>query len=191
MKKTNLLLTCLMAMFTLFAFTSCDTEDHDRAMVLSGEWTGYFGMYYFDGYREYDAYRTDISFTPAPGHRPYGTGIQVDHYRYPAPYSYLYYRFNWEIRNGVIYLSYPYDPELDVAIYEYDMTNNSLTGYVGTTWFSLRKIYDYYDWTPYVNDYGYCGWGYANTRAGEDTDSTSTQEMPQIKVGNRFKEKKQ
>ena len=58
------------------------------------------------------------------------------------------------------------------------MTNDYLTGvfdYSGTS-FRLRKIVDYYDWTPYVNTYGYSSrnnWSYTRSAGEELSDSTS------------------
>lgn len=186
----------LAAMAAMAAFTSCERDpDVDRSMIIAGDWTGDFGMYYYDGRYEIDADYTDLTFIPAYEYATHGTGIQVDHYHYPAPYAYIYYRFNWRIYHGMLRLTYPYDHSLDVDIYEYDMTSRYFTGRVGNTGFKLYKINDYYDWGPYTHDYGY-GYGdwynggyygyYANTRSADATDEAE----PQIKVGNRFKEGK-
>ncbi|MBO7067601.1 MAG: hypothetical protein J6W52_02825 [Bacteroidaceae bacterium] len=148
--------------------TSCEyIQDGEKSMVLSGEWQGDFGMYYdyYDRGQRYtfDSYDTRITFIPAYSHAHHGTGTQVDYYAY-GPYEYQYYRFHWSISGGVIYLTYEYDHELDTSIYNYHMTNDYLTGtFSSGTSFRLRKIIDFYDWTPYVNTYGYRdrhNWGY-------------------------------
>lgn len=149
-------------MIAAFSFSSCrDIEDINQSMALSGQWRGDFGMYYnyVDGYgRRYtfDSYDTRITFTPAYSQALYGRGTQVDYYDY-GPYEYQYYKFSWEIRNGNVYLTYDYDPELDTRISNYRMTNDYFSGTFSNTGtvFRLYKLVDYYNWTPYVNIYGY------------------------------------
>lgn len=143
-------------------FSSCvDMEDTNQSMVLSGEWRGDFGMYYtyVDARgREYtfDSYDSYIRFIPDHSYANYGTGTQVDYYEY-GPYEYQYYYFTWSVRNGSIYIYYDYDHDLDTRISNYHMTNDYFAGTFansGTT-FRLYKIADYYNWTPYVNAYGF------------------------------------
>lgn len=148
----------MMAAFSLF---SCMKEDTVESMALSGQWRGDFGMYYdyVDGYgRRYtfDSYDTYITFTPAYDYALYGRGTQVDYYEY-GPYEYQYYKFSWRIKNGVIYLTYDYDPQLDTRISDYRMTNDHFSGTFSSSGSSFRlyKIADYYNWTPYVDIYGY------------------------------------
>ena len=142
--------------------TSCDyIEDTRQSMVLSGEWKGDFGMYYeyVDGYGQcytFDSYDTRITFIPAYSYAHHGTGTQVDYYDY-GPYEYQYYSFRWSISDGIITLVYDYDHQLDTRIGDYHMTNDYLTGIFSASGisFRLRKIADFYDWTPYVNSYGF------------------------------------
>ena len=81
---------------------------------------------------------------------------EVDYYEY-GPYEYQYYKFSWSVNNGNIYLTYDYDHELDTRISNYRMTNDFFSGTFASsgTSFRLCKIADYYNWTPYVNIYGY------------------------------------
>lgn len=153
----------LPAIIIAFAslFASCqDMEDTNQSMALSGEWRGDFGMYYtyIERGRTYtfDSYDTYIRFIPDHNYAKYGVGTQVDYYEY-GPYEYQYYSFTWSISNGVIYLSYDYDHELDTRISNYHMTNDYFTGTfpLSNTTFRLYKMTDYYSWTPYVNTYGY------------------------------------
>ena len=130
-------------------------------MALSGEWRGDFGMYYNYVDRRgrqytFDSYDTRITFIPAYSQARHGRGTQVDYYDY-GPYEYQYYKFSWSIYNGNLYLTYDYDHELDTKISNYRMTNDYFSGVfssTGTT-FRLYKLADYYNWTPYVNIYGY------------------------------------
>lgn len=180
-----------MAIFLMPAliFTSCrDMEDTDQSMVLSGQWHGNFGMFYeyVDRYgRSYifDSYNTYLTFIPARNYATYGRGTQVDYYDY-GPYLYQYYQFNWSVRNGIVYLTYPYDPELNTTIGSYRMTNDYFTGYCNgaSEPFRLYKLVDYYDWSPYTGSYGYYDrndWGsyypyyVPHSRSAEEVSSDS------------------
>ena len=154
-------LLSLVLLMAAFSLSSCRDKDTDVSMALSGQWRGDFGMYYdyVDGHgRRYtfDSYDSRITFIPAYSYAIYGRGTQVDYYDY-GPYEYQYYQFSWRIKNGVVYLSYDYDPQLDTSISDYRMTNDYFSGTFSSsgTSFRLYKLEDYYNWTPYVNIYGY------------------------------------
>ena len=104
MKKFRTLLITLCAMAT--TLTSCD-EDLTRAITLSGEWEGDFGMYYEYEYHgrvyTFDSYDTRIVFYPDHDYATYGYGKQVDYYEY-GPYAYQHYRFRWYISRGDLIL---------------------------------------------------------------------------------------
>ena len=161
----------LLTFLSAFLFTSCrELEDISYSMVLSGQWEGDFGMYYdyVDArgrHYTFNSYDTRLTFTPAYPYASRGRGTQVDYYDF-GPYEYQYYKFSWTVENGEIFLSYDYDHQLDTRISDYRMTNDYFSGIfmdTGTT-FRLHKIADFYNWTPYVNVYGYAdrpGWGLA------------------------------
>ena len=148
-------------MLGAFVFSSCDDEDIEQSMALSGQWRGDFGMFYDYVDRHgtvytFDSYDTRITFTPSYSRARYGRGTQVDYYD-RGPYEYQYYKFSWSISNGSLYLDYDYEHQLDTRISNYHMTNDYFAGTFansGTT-FRLYKIADYYNWTPYVNAYGF------------------------------------
>ena len=151
----------LVLLMAAFSLSSCMDKDTEESIALSGQWRGDFGMFYdyVDGYgRRYtfDSYDSRITFTPAYSYALYGRGTQVDYYDY-GPYEYQYYKFSWSIKNGVIYLTYDYDPQLDTRISNYRMTSDYFSGTfpASGTVFRLYKIADYYNWSPYVNIYGY------------------------------------
>lgn len=161
MKKFfNYAMCVLSMMMMMVSLTSCCEEDDEmQAMVLSGEWHGDFGMsYIYEDHRgrEYcfDAVDTRIVFYPEYHHALYGHGRQTDFYE-DGPYATQTYSFDWEICDGVIYLTYPYDPTLDCRISDYRMTNNRFSGrfYHNSPKFELYKVEDFYDWSPYVNVY--------------------------------------
>ena len=207
MKKSFSLLSIIAAIGLCAAFTSCNDDDTEEAMVLSGEWQGNWGMYYevedpYGNIVAFDSYDTDIVFYPDYNYATHGYGYQVDWYR-TGPYERLSYRFDWSINNGVIYLNYPGFPEYNTSIRDYRMNNNRFTGYFsnGTEPFYLYKIADYYDWSYYY-PYEYhtwvsIGWSwdfyYAKTRTetGEANSTTNkTTEKPRIvKIGSRLAEK--
>lgn len=206
MKKINSWALALILILTAgFTLTSCD-EDNMQADDLDGQWRGWFGMYYKDHYGyEWESEYSIIEFYQS-GFSSHGTGQQYDYYR-RGPYSYQYFRFNWEIRNGVIYLTYPGDHNLDTAIYDYQMTSYYFSGYFGNsrTTFRLEKYRDWrwdsyssygnyyysynygYSYGGYYYDDYYGGYYYAKTR-GEGNDSTDIV-VPKVINGNRFNER--
>lgn len=139
---------------------STGTMDRDQSMALSGQWTGDFGMSYTyqQGSRvlTFDSYDTDVVFYPDHSGARYGWGRQVDFYE-TGPYEYIYHEIRWEIRDGIVYLTYPSDPDFDCWIRDYRMTNDYFTGYFGSSnqQFRLRKLADHYDWTPYIDTESY------------------------------------
>ena len=176
MKRRNLLKNICMMMVAMLSLSSCGMvigweEDMDvkQSIKFAGQWTGDFGMYYT--YRHhgrlytFDSYDTDIVFYPEHDGATWGYGKQVDYYE-RGPYSHIYNRFNWEIRNGIVYLQYHSDPSLDCAIYDYRMTSDRFQGRFGSSndRFYLTKIADYYDWSIYRDYYYYYpngGWYWA------------------------------
>lgn len=197
MKKT--FFASIVAMASLISFTSCD-EDVATGMNLSGDWYGDFGMYYEDSYGRYwDSYDTNLSFIPYQGNATRGHGYETDYYKV-GPYSEIYHAFEWEVRNGIIYIEYCgwEDADLDTFIRDYSMTNDYFSGYFGnsSSRFSLRKYADYYNWNTYIVDYGYgdynhgYGYGYrpssylAGTRA--EGDSVGAEKPAVVRIGNRF-----
>ncbi|MBQ0056253.1 MAG: hypothetical protein KBT20_01240 [Bacteroidales bacterium] len=206
MKKffRNMAFVGAMALSGAF-FASCD-EDTTTSMVLSGDWTGNFGMCYDYEWRghyyTYDSYHTDISFVPSYDYSTSGYGYQVDHYN-DGPYEVIYHYFTWKVEHKTIYLTYLGERDLNTCIYEYKMTNNSLTGYFdnASQRFSLRKVADYYDWTPYINEFDgkYYGsrrrdsWYNSHTprtraEAADIADEAMTEEGTIVRIGNRFSE---
>lgn len=167
MKTLNMIKKIAAMMTAAICLTSCNMvwtveEDMDvnKSIKFAGQWTGDFGMYYSYRYNgrlyTFDSYDTDIVFYPEFDGATWGYGKQVDYYE-SGPYSHIYNRFDWEIRNGVVYLMYYEDNSLDCAIYDYVMTPDRFQGRFANTndRFYLRKIADYYDWTVYMDYYYY------------------------------------
>lgn len=201
MKRTTLIGRMLMMLAAILCLSSCnlvwnveDDMDVHQSIKFAGQWTGDFGMYYT--YRQngrlytFDSYDTDIIFYPEYDGATYGYGKQVDYYE-RGPYEYIYNRFDWEIRNGIIYLEYYSDASLDCAIYDYVMTADNFRGRFGSSndKFCLSKIADYYDWTAYMDYFNYypnCGWYwspmYTQQAASPTENSSSTENDNELNV---------
>ena len=88
---------------------------------------------------------------------------------------------------SIITLVYDYDHQLDTRIGDYHMTNDYLTGIFSASGisFRLRKIADFYDWTPYVNAYGLCtrnSWGSSSRNCAPATRSGKEQAADSIEA---------
>ena len=167
MKKLFLILS--VALVAMAGLSSCNSDDENEARILSGEWEGDWGMWYQDddGYI-YDADYTYIKLVPDHNNATHGVGYQEDYYSYDESgrvrsyYRYLWYKFDWEVRGGIIYLYYYDDLNLDSFIRDYKLDNNYFSGYFGdsATRFRMSKLTDYYYWTPTA--YFESGWyGYS------------------------------
>lgn len=209
MKKINIYLSAIMVMLAGLTFTSCEDDDVDKAIDLSGAWTGDMGMFVEVDYRNgsvvYDAIRTDIEFTPHSDYSTHGEGYQVDYYGRECPYRYTCYYFQWTIDHGRIILRYYDNPDLNATIYDYRLTRTIFDGRIGNTTFTLDKTADFYRWDRYYEDvrwnsYLYIAWDgsyyydggywyddyyYANTRKntealGDSATSTKSTELPRV-----------
>ncbi|MCQ2095666.1 MAG: hypothetical protein MJY59_02860 [Bacteroidaceae bacterium] len=184
---SSALLLCLSASSLLM---SCMSEDTEESIVLSGQWTGNFGMYYEYEWRGYiytfNSYDSDIVFYPDYDYATHGYGYEVDYY-YEGPYDRMSLRFDWEIRSGRIYLYYPGNSCYNATISNYRLSNNYFTGYFngGGEMFSLRKLADFYNWSEYSyygdwhcwSNSGWSWYSYSKTRSAvadsldcDDTD---------------------
>lgn len=193
--KKNYLALLLGALTALASFTSCTDDDDVKGMVLSGEWRGDFDMYYDYQYSWGDVMRfwateTYLEFIPYSNSYNSGYGYQVDFYDdYDSPYDEIYHSFKWEVRYGTIYMYYRGEEEWDTYLRDYHMTNDRLTGYFEDTSnrFSLWKLTDYYDWTPYINAYGdynsEYGYGYGRPGYYYRKTPTKTSSGEQVEPG--------
>lgn len=111
----------LMALVTMVAFSSCD-EDSDIAYDLDGAWSGtVVGDYYYYRYgKEYVTYQdwdTYIEFKQDSPFATSGEGYEYDENRRTGQWSETY--FDWQVRNGKIYIYY--DDGTDVVIRDYEV----------------------------------------------------------------------
>lgn len=161
--KKNRLLGIIAILCAGLLLASCSKDDTKIAMKLSGEWDGYWGMYYFDPdhpeWGEWDSYQSTVVFEPYEEYGTSGRGYQMDWYGeqlndqgYKSPYKYMTYYFDWWVSNGKIRISYPTNPDFNVTIRDYDLSKQRFTGYFNnsTTRFDLHAIEKWYDWWDYA-----------------------------------------
>lgn len=165
----------LMMGFAMIAGMASCSDDQEVSVNMSGEWSGNFGSYYTtmnrdDVERTYYADKTYMRFIPDHTYATHGRGTQVDYYD-RGPYECLYYQFDWEVENERIYLTYPGYPELDVVIGYFEMDDRHFAGRCGGSSFTLWKIADYYDWSPYSCGHGYNSRDGFYTRAAEEEET--------------------
>ena len=166
MKKLYLyMISALLLGAGAMTFTSCDDDVLD-SIDLSGEWAGDMGTsIYLDGYN-YRSVSTYIAFhrTSSTG----GYGEEIDYFDNRCPLHHQNYFFRWRIRNRVLYMEFPGNHDMDIALYDYDfyysygmmMMSFTIDGYR----YGLYKLADYYDYYGYYYDnyYAYNDWRWWN-----------------------------
>ena len=190
--------TMLMGCIAAMMMTACDS-DSSRSEVLFGEWEGNWGMYYEYEYRGrvyiFNSYMSDVVFYPDHRYATWGDGYQVDWYS-EGPYSRISMYFKWEVRNAIIYLTYPGYPEYNADIYDYYLDDYRFRGRFShsSDMFNMRRL-SFYDWAPYYG-YDYYYWtydpwvwdGYNGYYYSRATDSNAKESEGRIiKIGNRNK----
>ncbi len=193
-KKLQKALWGLMTMVALTGLTSCD-EDTQMSWTLSGQWFGDFGMFYdyedrLGRVTTYYSTESDIYFEPNSSFSTRGVGWQRDYYRY-GPYKYMYYKFYWYVRDGVLYLEYPYDRQLDTYIYDYRLRNGHFMGRLGDshTGFDLVKVDIYDDWSYYLGERDYYYYYYDEYPLYAPSRSAGEEPQPEgriVRRGNRW-----
>lgn len=157
MKKVYhyLAITLLTAMAAV-SLTGCTDDDVDQAYDMNGIWQGTIeGEYYYDRYHRRDgSWDTEIQFVQDGDFSRGGYGVEVD-YSYSTGYSYRT-SFDWEVRNGRIYLDYYDGYSVIIRDYELYSVGNGMRfrGYFDDyvtgeplASFNLVKISD---WTDYA-----------------------------------------
>lgn len=204
MKKfySSLVALCLILAGGMM-FVSCD-EDTEDAIDLSGEWEGDMGMFIdYAGYR-YNAHNTWIAFHPDYEWATHGYGEEIDYFPSSAPYYCQNLYFEWRIRDHVLYLTYPYNHNLDVAIYDYHFRKSRtvLEFSINNEYFCrLNKLRDYQDnwywWdhddaimrnnNEYYHYMTWADWNLAKSRDGFNNQSKNTEIKPEtITMGRDF-----
>ena len=106
MSKTRHYIATAIALFvTMLAVTGCTDDDVDQAYDLNGYWQGSIqGDYYSDRFGGHDSWDTEIWFVQDGDFSSGGYGREID---YNRSTGYVYDAdFDWEVRNGRIYIDY-------------------------------------------------------------------------------------
>lgn len=109
--------------------------DNDMSRVICGVWEG-----------DFDGVDTELEFTPDYRNAEWGTGVEVagdDRFE-----------FEWEVRFGVLEMSYSDAPDRNCRIGNYHITNKKFKGRLNNTdvYFSLKKTDKYYSLNPPFNE---------------------------------------
>lgn len=156
MKKLKFILAMALAAVMSLSFTSCD-KDAITAGYLDGTWEGtlvssvdYYGTTYY-------ANSVDVCFDAG---WTSGTGHWIDYYS-SAPWRYVYNRIDWNVRDGVIYITFR-DTKETARIRNYTLNDTRFAGEIefggSDTWktFSLVKT-SFNSWSNYYY-YGSDSW---------------------------------
>lgn len=124
MNKTKHFATLLLLFVaSMLTFSSCTTNDMDQAYDLSGYWQGTIdGSYYSNRYHTTSSYDTEIQFVQNGTFSTGGTGIERDYDRYGLANEC---GFDWEVRNGRIYMEYYDGYRIIIRDYELYSIGNS------------------------------------------------------------------
>ena len=203
------MMTLCMIATTSLMLSSCDEDLYD-AMEISGEWEGDMGMFVNDGKYEYDAINTYMAFYPDYEYAKHGYGEQIDYYARPCPVHHQNFFFEWDVVNGVLYITYPYNESLNVALgdyrFKYRRGRRCMDFSIGGVFHRLYKLTDYYyddyyaesDWywwhdgAIYNDSYYYYStpWSYygkqRDNNVGEGGSQTEKVNLDNITTGRDF-----
>ncbi len=113
----------LLLAVSIFTLSSCTTDDMDQAYDLSGYWQGsIYGDYYSNRYNNTSIYDTEIQFVQNGTFSTGGTGVERDYDRYGLVNEC---GFDWEVRNGRIYMDFYDGYQIIIRDYELYSRGNS------------------------------------------------------------------
>lgn len=190
------LYTIAITLAALCTFTSCDEDEMVGYNLVNGHWFGDLDMWYGNQ----KANGSEITFTPwNEFSNRYGTGVEIDYYNYRT----ITHVFDWEVRDGVIYLEFD-DPNLDCVISDYSINSYRFRGWLtpfdswtGELFEDDATRFELRDYDTYWGTYGY-GNSYYNRYAKQEvsnsdalwdeasSDTTSTKPV-EIRGRNRAK----
>lgn len=125
----------LLLSLTVLSLTSCLDDDVDQAYDMNGIWQGTIqGNYYADRFHSND-YDTEIQFVQTGTFNAGGRGVEIDYPRDPRQ-PYYEVEFDWEVRNGKIYLDYYDGYRVIIRDYELYTVGNGMR---------FRGYFDDYD----------------------------------------------
>ncbi|MDO4993510.1 MAG: hypothetical protein Q4E32_00745 [Bacteroidales bacterium] len=126
-----------------------------RNQAISGEWTGDLNFSCKEGDTEYKA-TACIRFQPKDEKGLRGVGEEIEYYEKPCTIHYESLYFTWEMVDGVLELTYPYDESMNMDIYQILLTADTFEALFNADGeFHLTKLVDYKDWGLYDKTTGY------------------------------------
>ena len=148
----NILSYALVISMCAFFFTSCDDDSMIGSTLarIDGRWFGDMDMY-VNGQK---ARGTDIQFTATNYYGTRGWGVEYDYYGHYGTMT-IRHDFNWEVVNGIIYLTYD-DPALDCSIRQYSLNDRRFTGWLDG--YETSTYFELYSYNYYWDDYGYASY---------------------------------
>ena len=166
----------LLMTLSVFALTSCDTDERIANYLINGNWKGNLKTYYVnrwgDAFKDgeyYTVWRFDGGGYDRYGYVTSGYGYEADYNVYNDR-EFAYSSFRWEVTNGNIYIYYD-DPtwnNVKIDWRDYRIGNDYFEGTM-FDWdnraydFSLRNVGSW-NWDRYRRTR-------ANTRGEADSDS--------------------
>lgn len=104
-RTSNYFKIFIMALLTIMTMAGCTDDDTQQAYDLNGYWQGSIqGDYYSNRYGGNDSWDTEIWFVQEGDFSNGGYGREID---YARRSGYVYdVKFDWEVRNGRIYIDY-------------------------------------------------------------------------------------
>lgn len=159
----------LLLAVSIFSLPSCTSSDMDQAYDLSGYWQGTIdGNYYSNRYHTTSSYDTEIQFVQNGTFSTGGTGIERDYNRYGLVNEC---GFDWEVRNGRIYMEYYDGYRIVIRDYELYSIGNSQ---------KFRGIFELYETGEQLATFnlikisGWSSWAKAHEMQPMEQDSTET-----------------
>ena len=126
-----------------------------RNIPMKGQWMGAMGTYY-DGTNTYDADHTYLRFLPSTDNNLKGTGEEIDFYNPPCPVKYESFYFEWEVEDGMLYLTFPWNEDLNLDLYDVILSDNQLLCQYDTEdeprVIDLKKLTGYNKWYLYDSE---------------------------------------
>lgn len=165
----------VVLLFMLITFTACDPfeiywgdsydreEDSRLGYMISRRWFGDLGVLI----DEEPVRGSVLSFVADDAYYLSGWGTEQDYYGRTGTMIYSQ-RFEWSLRNGVLYLYYD-DPAMDCTITRCRVSVDYFNGYIDGYYFELA------DYDRYWYDYGY-DFPYYYAKAHSDTLTNTSAE---------------
>ena len=164
----------LLMTLSVFALTSCDTDERIANYLINGNWKGNLKTYYVDRWGDafqdgeyYTVWRFEGVGYDRYGYVTSGIGYEVDYNVYDSN-EYAYSSFHWKVENGRIYIYYDDYTWNNATIRDYSIDYNHFYGWMYDTdnreyKFDLENVGSW-NWDRYRRTR-------ANTRGEADSDS--------------------